>query len=482
MIGARTLQLSVIALFWGSAAVPPAVLGVAAEPAIPAATRQQIERLRDEALAGTRAYDWVASLTTEVGPRLAGSRGDKAAVEWGVRVMRELAFANVRAEQVTVPHWERGVARGEIVSPHRQSVALTALGGSVGTAEEGLTAEVMRFESLAALERSPEGGLAGKIAFIDGRMARSRDGAGYGATVGQRSSGAIAAAKRGAVAVLIRSVGTDRNRLPHTGGMRYDETVRKIPAAALSNPDADLLAAQVASGKPVTFQLRLGARHLADELSANVIGEIVGRERPREIVLLGCHLDSWDLGTGAIDDGAGCAIVLEVGRRLLALPQRPRRTVRIVLFANEEFGLSGAKAYAESHKAEVRDHVMSAEADLGSGRVYRLSSAVSATALPALQEIVELLSPLGVVYGDNEGAGGADLSPLRKELVPAVSLAHDASEYFDHHHSANDTLDKVDRAGLDQSVAAYLVLALASAESEVHFGPGPPPPPERRAR
>jgi Zn-dependent M28 family amino/carboxypeptidase len=311
-------------------------------------------------------------------------------------------------------------------------------------------------------------------------MAVSRDGAGYGATVEQRSSGPVAAARRGAVALLIRSVGTDRNRLPHTGGTRYDETVRKIPAAALSNPDADLLAAQIAAGKPVTFELRLGARQLADEPSANVIGEIVGRERPREIVLLGCHLDSWDLGTGAL--GAGCAIVLEVGRRLLALPQRPRRTVRVVLFANEEFGLSGAKAYAEAHKAEIRDHVMTAEADLGSGRVYRLTSAVSAASLPALQEIVDLLSPLGIVYGDNDSAGGADLSPLRKELVPAVSLAHDASEYFDFHHTANDTLDKVDRGGLDQSVAAYLALALASAETTVHFGPGPPPPPERRSR
>jgi Zn-dependent M28 family amino/carboxypeptidase len=298
--------------------------------------------------------------------------------------------------------------------------------------------------------------------------------------VEQRSRGAIEAAKRGALAVLIRSVGTDLNRLPHTGGMRYDDAVRKIPAAALSIPDADLLEAEIGSGKPVRFRLRMNARTLPDEPSANVIGEVPGRDQAGEIVLLGCHLDSWDLGTGAIDDGAGCGIAIETGRRLLALPVRPRRTVRIVLFANEEFGLSGAKAYAESHKEELARHSLTGEADLGSGKVYRLTTAVAANALPAIGEIAKLLLPLGVALGENGDAGGADISPMRKELVPAFSLAHDATTYFDFHHTANDTLDKVDRAGLDQSVAAYLTVVYAAAESEIAFGPGPPPPPEKK--
>ena len=447
---------------------------------LPASLRQEAARLRDEAVKGTRAYDWVSSLTTEVGPRPAGSRGEKAAVEWGLRTLRELGFANVRSEPVTVPHWERGRADGEIVSPYRQSVVLAALGGSVGTSDEGLEAEVAAFESLAALQQAPEGSLLDKIAFIDGKMPRARDGSGYGATVVQRGSGAIEAAKRGAIAVLIRSVGTDSNRLAHTGGMRYDDAVRKIPAAALSNPDADLLEAQLASGKPVTFRLRLAARLLPDEPSANVIAELPGRERPDEIVLLGCHLDSWDLGTGANDDGAGCAIVIETGRRLLSLPQRPARTVRIVLFANEEFGLSGAKAYAEAHKEELSRHVLTAEADLGSGRVYRLSSAVAPQSLPWIEALVDLLRPLGVERGENDGGGGADLGPMRKLLVPAVSLSHDATAYFDFHHTANDTLDKVDRAGLDQSVAAYVSMVFVVAEGGMTFAPGPPPPPERR--
>jgi Zn-dependent M28 family amino/carboxypeptidase len=259
--------------------------------------------------------------------------------------------------------------------------------------------------------------------------------------------------------------------------MRYDDAVRKIPGAALAIPDADLLEAEIASGKPVRFRLRLTARALPDELSANVIGEVPGRDPTGEIVLLGCHLDSWDLGTGAIDDGAGCGMAIETGRRLLALPERPRRTVRIVLFANEEFGLSGAKAYAEAHREELARHALTAEADFGSGKVYRLTTAVAASALPAIGDIARLLLPLGVALGDNADAGGADISPLRKELVPAFSLAHDATTYFDFHHTANDTLDKVDRAGLDQSVAAYLTVVYAAAESEIAFGPGPPPPP-----
>jgi Zn-dependent M28 family amino/carboxypeptidase len=469
------------ALLWlALAAAPLAAAPPAAAPVLPAGLRQQAARLRDEATKGTRAYDWVASLATEVGPRSAGSRGDKAAVEWGLRTLRELGFANVRAEAVTVPHWERGRADGEILAPFPQVVALAALGGSVGTAEEGIEAAVVAFDSQAALEKAPADSLGGKIVFIDGKMPRARDGAGYGATVDQRSRGAIEAAKRGALAVLIRSVGTDTNRTPHTGAMRYDDAVRKIPAAALAIPDANLLAAELASGNPVRFRLRLSARSLPDEASANVIGEVPGRDRAEEIVLLGCHLDSWDLGTGAIDDAAGCGIAVETGRRLLALSERPRRTVRIVLFANEEFGLSGAKAYAESHKDELARHALTGEADLGSGKVYRLTTAVAGGALPAIADIARLLQPLGVELGENANAGGADISPMRKELVPGFALAHDASTYFDFHHTANDTLDKVDRAGLDQSVAAYLTVVYAAAESDVVFGPGPAPPPEKK--
>ena len=429
--------------------------------------------LRDSALQGTGAFDIVRSLTTEVGPRPAGSDGDRRAVEWGLRRMKGLGLQNVRAEKVTVPHWDIGTAKGWITGPWPQPVTLVALGGSVGTPEAGIEAPVVEVPSVEDLEKTDAEKIRGRIVFINKRMERRKDGSSYGEAVGGRSRGASAGAKLGAVAVLIRSVGTDNNRTPHTGSLRYEEDVPRIPAAALSNPDADLLAQQIASGRPVTFRLHLGSRHLPDGESANVIGEIPGREKPEEIVLLGCHLDSWHLGTGAIDDGAGCAIVMEAARRIGALGQRPRRTIRVVLFANEEFGLSGALAYAEAHAAELPRHVLAGESDFGSGKVWRISSRVAPEALPAIDQIAKVLAPLGIERGDNEAGGGADLSPMEPARVPVLSLNQDGTSYFDWHHTANDTLDKIDPKDLDQNVAAWAAAAWAAAEMPGDFGRAP---------
>lgn len=449
-----------------------ALAGAAGQPAatLPSEVRSTAAALRDDALAGTGAFEIVRSLTVEVGPRPAGSPADKAAVAWGVRTLQELGFANVRAEKVVVPHWQRGAESGEIVSPYPQPVVLAALGGSVGTPEGGVEAEVVEVADLEALAALAPGLAQGKIVFFNSRMERTRDGSGYGRAVRVRGNGAASAARLGAVAVLIRSVGTSNNRIPHTGAMDYEEGVPRIPAAALSNPDADLLAAQVAGGKPVRFRLRLGARWLGDEESANVLGEVVGREKPEEIVLLGCHLDSWDLGTGAIDDGAGCAIVIEAARRIGRLPVKPRRTVRVVLFANEEHGLSGATAYAEAHQGELARHVLAGESDFGSGRVWRLSSRVDPASLPIVAELAELL---GVELGDNQAFGGADLFPLVPASVPVIGLSQDGSTYFDYHHTANDTLDKVDPKDLDQNVASWAAVAYAAAEIPGDFGRAP---------
>lgn len=429
--------------------------------------------LRDGAMKGTRAYDLVRSLTLETGPRLAGSPGDRAGVEWGVRMMKEIGLQNVRAEKVTVPHWERGAESGEILSPWPQPVALAALGGSVGTPEGGVEAEVVQVADMAALEAIDPARVQGKIVFVNKRMRRARDGSGYGEAVVSRGRGAIVAGQKGAVALLIRSVGTDNNRTPHTGAMRYEEGGPRIPAAALSNPDSDILEGQVASGKPVVFRLKLGARYLPDAESANVIGEVPGRERPEEIVLLGCHLDSWDLGTGAVDDGAGCAIMMEAARRIGELPRRPRRTVRVVLFANEEFGLSGARAYAEKYAADLPRHILAGESDFGSGRVWRASSRVAPESLPLFDEIAKLLAPIGVERGDNRSGGGADLGPLAPARVPVVGLGQDGTYYFDWHHTANDTLDKIDPKDLDQNVAAWAAVAYAAAEMPGDFGRAP---------
>lgn len=440
-------------------------------PALPAEVKAAAARLHLEAtLQGTRAFEIVRSLTVEVGPRLAGSAAHDAAVEWGVRTLKELGFSNVHSEPVTVPHWVRGAESGEILTPYRQPVHLAALGGSVGTPEEGIEAQVIEVTSLEALDTLDPASVKGKIVFYNVRMERTRDASGYGRAVTVRGQGAPRAAKLGAVAMIIRSVGTDNNRTPHTGAMRYADDVRRIPAAALSNPDADLLSAQIATGKPVTFRLKLGARLLPDVETASVIGDIPGREKPEEIVLLGCHLDSWDLGTGALDDGAGCAIVIEAARRIGQLPRKPRRTIRVVLFANEEFGLSGGQAYAETHKDELARHVLATEADLGAGRVWRLSSKVDSAALPIVAELAGLL---GVEQGNNEAGGGADLGPLSSGRVPILALNQDATTYFDYHHTANDTLDKVIPEDLDQCVASWAAVAYAAAEMPGDFGRAP---------
>jgi carboxypeptidase Q len=441
-----------------------------AQAGLPAEVKATASSLHKEAMAGTGAFDIVRSLTVEVGPRPAGSKAHDAAVAWGVAKMKELGFSNVRAEKATVPHWVRGAESGEIVAPWPQPVHLAALGGSAGTPAEGIEAQVVQVPSLDAVDKLDPAQVKGKIVFYNVRMERAKDGSGYGRAVGVRGAGASRAAKLGAVAVLIRSIGTDNNRTPHTGAMRYQDGIEKIPAAALSNPDADLLEAQVASGKAVTFRLKLGATTLPDVETASVVGDIPGREKPEEIVLLGCHLDSWDLGTGAIDDGAGCAIMMEAARRIGQLPRKPRRTVRVVLFANEEFGLSGARAYAEAHKDELARHVMAGESDFGSGRVWRIGSHVDPANLPVVADLAKLL---GIEQGNNESGGGADLSPMAPARVPIVSLAQDGTTYFDYHHTANDTLDKIDPKDLDQNVAAWAAVAYAIADLPGDLKRGP---------
>lgn len=433
----------------------------------------QAEQLRDSAAAGTGAYELLRSLTVEASPRFAGTPGDRAGVEWGLATMKRLGFANVRAEPVTVPQWVRGDEAGWILDPSLRSVVLAALGGSVGTPHPDLTAEVVPVVDLDELEALPAEAVAGKIVFFTRRMERTREGSGYRPTARARGAGPSAAAAKGAVAMLMRSAGTSTNRIAHTGATRYQEDVPRIPAAALSHPDADVLEARLAMGEPVRFRLRLTSRYLADAQSANVIGEIRGREKPDEVVLLACHLDSWDTGEGAQDDGAGCAIVIEAARRIGELAEPPRRTIRVVLFANEEFGLSGARAYGEAHGEQVASHALGAESDLGSGLVWQLGSRVAPEALGAVDAIAAVLEPLGIERGDNESGGGADLRPMRAAGMPVLSLRQDATKYFDIHHTVNDTLLQVDREELDQNVAAYTAAAYLAAETAVTFGPLP---------
>ena len=429
--------------------------------------------LRDGALQKNEAYALLESLTTEIGPRMAGSPADAKAVAWAEQKFKSLGYDTVTLQPVTFPVWQRGHENAEVLSPFPQRLLLTALGGSIGTDGKALDAEVVEFASLDALKAAPENSLNGKIAFINKRMERHRDGSGYGPVVAGRSAGAVEAAKKGALAIVIRSVGTDSDRLPHTGTMRYDIAVKKIPAAALSVPDADLLANMLKRGKPVILRLDIAAGFNGSYTSHNVIGEIRGREKPNEFVVIGGHLDSWDLGTGAVDDGAGVSITMAAGALIGQMKQAPRRSIRVIAFANEEQGLYGAKAYAEANKDNVANHQVGAESDFGAGRIYEINAGVADNVWPVIEQIGSLLAPLGIVAAKGKGGAGPDIGPIVALGMPWVELQQDGTDYFDLHHTANDTLDKVDPKALDQQVAAYAAFAYLAAESRMDFGTVP---------
>lgn len=433
-------------------------------PAFTKADLAAANSLRDKALADPGAYQLLESLTTEVGARPAGSAGDKAAVAWALREMQRLGFANVHSMEVMVPTWVRGDASFSVLAPWPLSMPTLALGGSVGTAPEGIEAEAVMVKDLDALKALPEGAVRNRIVFFSNRMDRTRDGSGYGRAVTVRAAGPSAAGALGALGVVIRSIGTSNERFAHTGSLRYSAEAPRIPAFAISNPDADALERQFASGKPVRLRMVSNSRELPQARSANVIGEVAGTDRESEIVILGAHLDSWDPGVGAIDDGAGIAIMMSAARLIQQLPNKPRRTIRVVLFANEEFGTSGSQAYLAANQAAVDQHVLGFEADFGAGPVWRLSSRVGPAQLPAIDQLFRALAPLKLVRGDNEANGGADLDGLARTGMAMLSPDLDGTNYFDVHHTANDTLAKVDPTALRQSVAAFAMTVWLGAQ------------------
>lgn len=441
-----------------------------ANPLPPAAVKGATD-IQAKALAGSGAFGFVESLTVRVGPRLAGSAAATASHDWAQARFKELGLSNIKIEPFTVDGWERGVESATITTPVAHHLHVSALGHSVTTPPEGITAPVVRFDTLEDLVAAPDGSLKGKIAFVDKKMTRLQDGGGYGEAVGVRGKGPEAAARKGAVALLIRSIGTDSHRFPHTGITRYAEGVTAIPAGALSNPDADQLNRVLGLGQPVNVKLVLSSQAMGPLSDANVMAEIKGRELPDEIVVIGAHLDSWDLGTGALDDGAGVGIVLATAKILKSLPQAPRRTIRFVLFGAEEVGLVGAEAYARQHAAELPKHQVGTEADFGAGPVITFNAAVRAEAKPVIDAIGRILSPLGIVPGRGGSGGGPDIGPMAAEGVPTGGLGLDGTDYFDYHHTADDTLDKVDPKKLDQAVAAFASFVWLASESPVAFGP-----------
>lgn len=403
--------------------------------------------------ANDTAWSFLEDLTTQIGHRLAGSPREAAARDWAVERLTSLGFSNVRIEPFTIRGFVRGAETARLTAPYPHDLHITALGNSVPTPKGGLNAELVYFPSIDALRGAAEGSLKGKIAFIDNQMLPNQDGSGYGPYGTARRQGPALAAAKGALAAVIRSAGTDHNRDPHTGNTNFPEGSRAIPAGAVSAPDADLIARIARKGKPVTINLVLEGRPQDKLPSGNVVADLPGRDPSLPMIVAACHLDSWDLATGAIDDGAGCAIVTAAALRAQE-GERPLRTIRVLLAGAEELGGFGGDAYAQAHAAEA--HALAMESDFGADRVWRVQFALSDASKPLRERIAAALAPMGIVTAAARAGGGTDVAPLiEAQKLAVVDLDQDGTRYFDLHHTPDDTLDKVDPAQLEQNVAAW---------------------------
>jgi hypothetical protein len=433
--------------------------------------RAAIQKVREAGLQGERAYAFLERITS-VGPRLTGSAGAAAGVEVTKRLMEELGFERVHTEPVEVGHWVRGeVERAEIAAPPDRAavpLAVCALGGSVGTPAGGLIAPVIEVGSLAEIAALGEA-VRGRIVFFNRPMDRRTPEpfAAYGQAADQRVGGASAAARHGAVAVLVRSLTLRTDLHPHTGMLRYDPAAPRIPAAAIATADADLLSGLLRKNKDAAVTLRLDCRDMGRVVSANVVGEITGSERPDEIVLVGGHLDSWDLGTGAHDDASGCAAALEALALLKDLGLRPRRTVRAVMFMDEEFGGTGGRAYAISPLRRGERHIVAAESDRGGFVPIGLAVGGRDTkARGRIEAYADLLRPLGVSF-IVPGGGGVDVAPLVEQGAAPAAVMVNAQPYFDVHHSALDVASSVHPRELELQAVILAAAAYVLAQEGI---------------
>jgi carboxypeptidase Q len=471
-----------------SRSILPAILLVSALLALPCAAatapspelRTACARLADEAQRSHDAYDGLSQLCDQIGHRLSGSPELDRAIAWATARMRAQGLTNVHTEPVMVPVWVRGRESAEMLLPRQTPLHILGLGMSVGTPAGGITADVAVVDSFPQVDALGES-LRGKIVLFDAPFVN------YSATVKYRGDGVKRAAKYGALAVLVRSVTPVSLDTPHTGSLGYVDSIPKIPGAAITIEGATLIHRLIRRGERVRVHLEMEAHRLPDVPSANVIGEVRGRERPDEIVAIGGHLDSWDVGQGAQDDGVGITLAMEAAHLMQRLNLHPRRTVRVVLWVNEENGLRGGRAYRDAHRAEIAKHFAAMESDIGNGPVrgfgleLRVRPAAGDTAardtagtapalaaerevsLAVLRSIAPLLEPLGAA-DMKVGGGGSDVSPLAAMGVPALGVNHDESRYFDIHHTEADTFDKIDPVVLARNVAAMAVMAYALAE------------------
>ena len=420
--------------------------------------RAAAARIIGAALTSDRAYSRLAHLTDHIGHRLSGSKNLERAIEWAVAEMKRDGLDNVRAEKVMVPHWVRGEESLEMLTPAPLKLTMLGLGNSIGTPAAGITAEAVVVRNFEELDRLGEGA-RGKIVVYNAPFTT------YGATVRYRGQGASRAARYGAVAALVRSITPVSLQTPHTGAMQYDPAQPQIPVAAITIEAAELLQRMHDRGDRPTVRLKMEAKFLPDAESANVIAELKGTERPDEIVLISGHYDSWDVGQGAHDDGGGCIIAWEAARLLKELGLRPKRTIRVVLYTNEENGLRGGNAYRDAHRADLAKHVLAIESDSGTYKPEGLGLAATAPlqVRSNLQEIARLLAGIGADRIAANG-GGADIGPIMREGVPGASLDVEGSRYFDIHHTPADTLDKINPQDLKLCVATMAVMAYVFAD------------------
>jgi Zn-dependent M28 family amino/carboxypeptidase len=436
-------------------------------------TLKDLKIIQQRALSSDYAYQQTAYLTNNIGPRLTGSPQAERAVQYVADEMRKMGL-EVRLQKLTVPHWVRGEEKGELVewdgmtAGTKQKIVLTALGGSVATDEKGLIAEVVVVENYEQLAKLGRAGVEGKIVLFNVKFDKTladlnRADAAYGQVTAYRGGGAIAAARLGAVAVLVRSAGGSQNRIAHTGAMRYDDSVKKIPAAAVAYEDAEMMAYLSRMGK-VRMKLTLTPKTLPDTTSYNVLADLKGSEKPDEIVVVGGHLDSWDLGTGALDDAVGVAMAMQVPYLLKELKLKPKRTIRVVAFMNEENGFVGANTYAA--EADIEKHFAAIEADLGANHPIGFIFAGKREALPFFAPLQAILNSQGAGQIDVRPTASSDISTLTAKGVPSFGPWFDTRTYFDYHHTEADTLDKVNPKELQENASMMAVLAYGLANLE----------------
>jgi carboxypeptidase Q len=436
-----------------------------------------------------KAWEIVSDLTTEIGPRLAGTEAEQRARDWAIKRLAEIGFSNVHEEPFQMPTWIRGEESAETISPFPQKLSITALGNSGSTGSKPMEGDVAYFSSYTALENAQEYQIKGKIAFVDHAMKPSQDGSSYGYYGVARFNGPNLAAKKGAKAFVVRSMGTDNHRNPHAGNTSFDAGVMPIPAGAISNPDADNLVRMIKKGRviplpssvnklgyaptPVKMRLILTPKNVGMQKSGNVIAEVKGSRPDLPAILIACHLDSWDLATGAIDNAAGCGIITAAASYFLNGPP-PKRTIRLLWAGAEEVGVWGGKAYAQMHKDEP--HALAMESDFGADRVWRVDFNLPKVASDLAAQISAKLAGLSISVGSGKSRGGADVQPIiDAQNLSTIDLKQDGMRYFDIHHTPDDTLDKIDENQLQQNVIAWTMVLESVANYEGSFTQEPKP-------